>query len=83
MLDCKHTSQLVSRSLDKKLTFRERLAVKMHLMMCKYCRRFEKQLHAIRKGLKTLAEQVEHDETIQMPPEVKSRIAERIKHEQQ
>ncbi|MDE3735283.1 MULTISPECIES: zf-HC2 domain-containing protein [Pseudomonas] len=44
MLTCK---ELVARSsglLDGELNFRERMAVRRHLMLCRNCRRFIKQM---------------------------------------
>ncbi|BAN49881.1 zf-HC2 domain-containing protein [Metapseudomonas resinovorans] len=44
MLTCK---ELVARSsdlLDGELSFRERMAVRRHLMLCRNCRRFIKQM---------------------------------------
>jgi hypothetical protein len=31
--------------MDEKLPFKNRLGVKMHLMVCKWCRRYAKQIH--------------------------------------
>ncbi|WP_044870515.1 zf-HC2 domain-containing protein [Pseudomonas sp. LFM046] len=44
MLNCK---ELVARSsdlLDGTLSFRERMALRRHLMLCRNCRRFIKQM---------------------------------------
>lgn len=48
MLRCKAVSQLVSESLDRDLPFRQRLAIRLHFMMCKYCFRYKKQLYALK-----------------------------------
>lgn len=44
MLSCKEVSVLVSESLDHKLPFRQRMAVRIHLLMCRFCARYRKQL---------------------------------------
>lgn len=54
MLDCRQNTELLSQSLDRAVTFRERMAMRMHLMMCKGCRNFEKQLAFIRKAAREL-----------------------------
>ncbi|MDH2916556.1 MAG: zf-HC2 domain-containing protein [Gallionella sp.] len=54
MLDCKHNTELLSQSLERRITWRERLAMRMHLMMCRGCRNFEKQLAFIRKAAREL-----------------------------
>lgn len=54
MLDCKQNTELLSQSYDCPVTWRERMAMRMHLMMCKGCRNFEKQLAFIRKAAREL-----------------------------
>jgi len=36
--------------LDKKLSFSERLAIGLHVMMCSRCRKFQSQSQFIRKA---------------------------------
>ncbi|MDD2700796.1 MAG: zf-HC2 domain-containing protein [Sideroxydans sp.] len=54
MLDCKHNTELLSQSYDRPITLRERIAMRMHLLMCRGCRNFEKQLAFIRKATREL-----------------------------
>lgn len=78
MLNCKQTSLLVSQSLDRKLNWRERMAVRLHLWICVYCRRFMRQLLAMRIALKRLSQDIEADESIRMTSETKAWIAHQI-----
>ncbi len=48
MLNCKEASPLVSESLDRSLDLRERLSLKMHLMMCSGCTQFSRQMAHLR-----------------------------------
>lgn len=48
MLSCKDVSFIVSQSLDRKLALRERLGLKLHLMMCNACRRMADQMQLLR-----------------------------------
>lgn len=50
MLSCKDTSALVSRSMDEALSWRQRLAVRLHLLMCGACRRFVGQMSLLRRA---------------------------------
>jgi predicted anti-sigma-YlaC factor YlaD len=50
MLNCKQNTELLSQTLDRPATLRERLAVRLHLMMCRGCRNFDKQLAFLRKA---------------------------------
>lgn len=54
MLNCKQNTELLSQSLDRQITLREKMAMRMHLMMCSGCRNFEKQLAFIRKATREL-----------------------------
>lgn len=75
LLNCKQTSQLVSQSLDRRLSLGERIAVRVHLCICKYCKRFRQQLLAMRHGLQRMTTAIEQDTQIHMPSETKTRIA--------
>ena len=44
MLKCRQIEQLASDYLDKDLSFRQRMAFKMHLFMCHNCRNYLRQL---------------------------------------
>lgn len=54
MLNCKQNTELLSQSLERPVTLREKIAMRMHLMMCRGCRNFEKQLGFIRKACREL-----------------------------
>lgn len=54
MLNCKENSELLSQALDRPVTLRERLAMRLHLMMCRGCRNFEKQLAFIRRAAREM-----------------------------
>ncbi len=79
MLTCKQASQLLSQSLDRQLSARERFALRLHLLICKYCKRFGEQIKLLRTAIKQLGERVEDDTGIQLPAEAKVRIADLIK----
>jgi predicted anti-sigma-YlaC factor YlaD len=55
MLNCKQVSDLISRSLDEKLTLRQRFGVGLHLIRCAICRRYEQQLKFLRTAARKLA----------------------------
>lgn len=78
MLNCRETTQLISKSLDRHLTWRERFAVNLHLVICQYCKRFSQQLVMMRTALNRIVKLVESDHTIQLPAATKTRIANSI-----
>ncbi len=48
MFSCKEVSEKISESMDRKLPFHHRMFIRMHLMMCRYCSRFKKQMIILR-----------------------------------
>jgi len=46
---CKENTELSSRSMDERLPLADRLAMTIHLAICRNCARFMKQLHAMRR----------------------------------
>ena len=52
MLTCKEASYLASKKLDEKLTWRESLGFRLHIMVCDLCRRYAmeiKKMHNVMK----------------------------------
>lgn len=47
MLSCKEIGKLLSQGIDRKLTLREKIGLKLHLVICKTCSCYEKQLQFI------------------------------------
>ena len=46
-MSCEHAAGLASQSLDRKLTFGERVQLAFHHMICVWCKRYHKQVHGI------------------------------------
>lgn len=78
MNNCKETSVLVTRSLDARLSLRERMAMRLHLLICKNCARFARQMHLIRAWLRSEDAAAE----AQMSESARERIAQRLHKEE-
>ncbi|MFP3874175.1 MAG: zf-HC2 domain-containing protein [Thiohalophilus sp.] len=50
MLNCKDTTRLLSQQQDESLSFRKRMALRFHLMMCSGCHNYHKQIDFIHKA---------------------------------
>lgn len=48
VFSCKQVAQALSASMDRSLTFREQLVIRLHVMMCSFCRQFQLQLRFLR-----------------------------------
>lgn len=56
MLTCKDATALVSRSMDSPLPWRQRMALRVHLALCRLCNRYERQLRVLRRAVRLLDE---------------------------
>jgi hypothetical protein len=55
MLNCRQVTRLVSQSMDAKLPWHQRLAIRFHLLYCIWCRRYASQIQFLRKAAKELS----------------------------
>jgi hypothetical protein len=76
MLSCKDTTRLVSESMDRTLPLGKSLAVRFHLLFCKLCARYERQLFMMREALKRAGaeEDPSGPDDVILSPEAKERI---------
>ena len=51
---CKEAHRLVIEGQDRQLSLMERISVRIHLMMCGACRRFEAQVQFLREAVRRL-----------------------------
>jgi hypothetical protein len=49
MFCCKDVSQKFSESMDRKLPFHHHMFIRIHMLMCKFCSRFRRQLLLLRE----------------------------------
>ncbi len=63
MLSCREVVRLVASDELASAGWRRRLAVRLHWLMCRYCRRYAVQLRAIAEATRKLLEGGEADPT--------------------
>jgi len=56
MLSCKDVTRLISDSMDRSLPLGKRIGVRLHLMICRFCVRYERQLQLIRDTVRRIAD---------------------------
>lgn len=64
MLNCREVTEKASDYLDQALPWRQRLGMRVHLLMCQHCRRYVRQLHAIAKALGLMPAREVPEETV-------------------
>lgn len=61
MHSCEQASALSSRALEEPLRPMEKFQLRFHLMMCRHCSRFERQIEFLRRASRKLPEILEKD----------------------
>jgi hypothetical protein len=76
---CREATRLQSEAMDRPLRLRQRTGLRVHLFLCRWCRRYGQQIGFLR----SLAHEHEkHNQTLPpqtLRPEAKERIKERLK----
>ncbi|MEW6542243.1 MAG: zf-HC2 domain-containing protein [Nitrospirota bacterium] len=76
-LNCAEATRLLSDSLDRPLTIGQRVALRIHLLICQWCDRYGRQLRFIREAFRGRPDRlVEPDETASeaLSAEAKARL---------
>jgi len=77
---CKQASRLQSEGMDRPLSFFEKFGLRIHLFLCKWCRRYGEQL----KFLRNAAHQCEdHQPAQKLSSEARERIKQRLQSERE
>jgi hypothetical protein len=80
MFRCQEVSRKVSHAMDAPLPLHQRIAIRIHLMMCRYCARFRRQLVALRKMSRLEDPDRPTDETpATLSEDAKRRIKEKLR----
>ena len=77
MLRCREISKLVSESMERNLPLRQRMHVGMHLMMCRLCSGFARQMQLLRRAARASPERLgpaASDSEAKLPAEARARI---------
>ena len=57
MLNCKQAAALMSQGMDKELGMMQKMSLRFHLMMCRGCRNFSKQMEFLRRSCRKFPQQ--------------------------
>ncbi|HMP77173.1 MAG TPA: zf-HC2 domain-containing protein [Kiritimatiellia bacterium] len=71
---CAEVARLASEALDRRLTVRERISMRLHFTICYFCRRYCEQLRGLSTGLRSNAEHYGQHAGPAMPDEDKARL---------
>jgi len=78
MLNCKQASQLASRAMDEELSFWKNISLNIHLILCRSCTNFTRQLQFSRKA----SRQSRTNLNLRLTDEARQRIANMLNDKQ-
>ena len=78
MMTCKEAAQLISESKDRKLPLRSRMGLRFHLVMCKLCMGYKKQLDLISHLSSRAGDAVMNASSGGLTSDAKERLKERL-----
>lgn len=76
--DCEETTRRISESMDTRLSLRRRIGLRLHLLFCSYCLRYEQQLQKIRAVVR-LSKGSTDEKSAKLSPEARRRIQRAIR----
>ncbi len=80
---CQEATRLQSEAMNRKLSCLQRIGLRLHLVLCKWCRRYGKQVNFLRSA----AHQCEEHRSPELPqklsPEARERIKQRLQSGQE
>ena len=80
---CKQTVEVISQSLERPLSLRERVLLKLHLWVCLWCLWYLEHLQIMRDTMRAnAAETAEIDSAVTLPAEARERIKRRLSSQQ-
>ena len=76
--NCREASRLQSEALDKELSLVQRFGLALHLMICKWCRRYGKQVRFLRDAAHERSENLSEAVPQKLSVEARERIKKRL-----
>ena len=75
---CREMVRILSRSLDEPMSLSMRIKKRLHYLICRWCQRYEEQLHYLRKTAAAFPEHIEQISTDSLPMTSKQRMKRRL-----
>jgi len=80
MFNCKEVSRRVSESMDDNLPLSQRMLIRIHLLMCRYCARFRRQVMFLKEiCLDHRLDERFLNSAVNLPPDTRERIRQVLK----
>lgn len=80
--NCRQASRLQSEALDHKLPFLQRVGLRIHLLLCKWCRRYGKQIRFLRDAAHEHPDELVAPARQKLPDAARERMKQRLRAEE-
>ena len=80
--NCREATRLQSEALDRPFGLGQRIGLRIHLVLCKWCRRYGKQIDFLRSAAHRHEEHEQGLPPQSLPPEARERIKRRLREEE-
>jgi hypothetical protein len=78
-LDCREASRAQSEALDHPLPSAKRVGLSLHLVLCKWCRRYGKHIHFLRATAHEHQEELADASPHKLPTAARQRMKQRLR----
>jgi hypothetical protein len=84
MFCCKKAARLLSESFDRKLSLWERVSLRVHVVICRFCRCFHQDMQRFDDALRKYSQEIDADRgltDVSLQPEARQRILQAMEKE--
>lgn len=76
-LSCLKATELIEKELHFRLSYKEKLQLKIHKLMCEACQRYKKQTELLDKGIANAIKEIQLDDSMN---DLKKRIVKSLEN---
>ena len=81
--NCRQASRLQSEALDHKLSILQRVGLRIHLVFCRWCRRYGKQIRFLRQAAHEHPDELAEHARQKLPDDARERIKQKLRAEEE
>jgi len=78
---CREASRLQSDAFDQSLSLPQQFGLRVHLLLCKWCRRYGKQIRFLRRAAHEHSEALTEAAPHSLSPEARERLKQSLRNE--
>lgn len=79
---CRDATRLQSLAMDRNLTRSQRFGLRVHLILCRWCRRYRQQLELMRGALRSTPDKLQDSPPPRLSEAARERMRESLRNDQ-